>query len=74
MAATPAYFLLSLSMPAADEVFLKAFSTGLFEAADEWMETEHNCKNDEESIAELAAQLKLYAAIKNVKDNNENIR
>ncbi len=36
MAATPAYFLLSLSMPAADEVFLKAFSTGLFEAADEF--------------------------------------
>jgi len=36
MAATPAYFLLSLSMPVADESFMKAFSTGLFEAADEF--------------------------------------
>ncbi|MCP4075551.1 MAG: thiamine-phosphate kinase [Gammaproteobacteria bacterium] len=36
MAATPAYFLLSLSMPAADESFMKAFSAGLFEAADKF--------------------------------------
>ncbi len=36
MAATPAYFLLSLSMPNANEAFLREFSAGLFEAADEF--------------------------------------
>lgn len=36
MAATPAYFLLSITMPEEDEYFLEAFSQGLFEAADEF--------------------------------------
>ncbi len=34
MAATPFYFLLSLTLPAADDAFLRGFSRGLFEAAD----------------------------------------
>ena len=36
MAATPAYFVLSLALPESDEAFLKQFSDGLFEAADEF--------------------------------------
>ena len=36
MAATPAFFLLSLTLPEADEVFLNGFSKGLFSAADEF--------------------------------------
>ena len=36
MAATPAYFVLSLTLPESDETFLKQFSDGLFEAAEEF--------------------------------------
>ncbi|MCK4706980.1 MAG: thiamine-phosphate kinase [Gammaproteobacteria bacterium] len=36
MAATPAYFLLSLTLPEANEYFLNVFSQGLFAAADEF--------------------------------------
>jgi len=36
MAATPFYFLLSITMPNADEDFLRGFSQGLFEAANEF--------------------------------------
>lgn len=36
MAATPAFFLLSLTLPQQDDAFLSDFSDGLFEAADEF--------------------------------------
>lgn len=36
MAATPEFFLLSLTLPEVDEAFLSRFSEGLFEAADEF--------------------------------------
>jgi thiamine-monophosphate kinase len=36
MAATPAWFLLSLTLPDVDDDFLSRFSAGLFEAADEF--------------------------------------
>ena len=36
MAATPFYFLLSLSLPEVDDAFLQQFSNGLFAAADEF--------------------------------------
>lgn len=36
MAATPAYFVLSLTLPEVDEGFLEPFADGLFEAADEF--------------------------------------
>ncbi len=36
MAARPAYFLLSLTMPDSDEQFLQSFSEGLFNAADDF--------------------------------------
>jgi len=36
MAATPAYFLLSITLPEPDEQFLQGFSKGLFTAADEF--------------------------------------